>query len=702
MRKRFAAIDVLWRGLRRELRLGEREGTGGETRPTGAVTRREVMRWAWFSAAGTLLSQLFRPGPARAEGAITRFAIIGDYGEDGAPEADVAALVKSWTPEFIVTNGDNNYGDDTHPEGSAATIDKNIGKHYHEFIYPYRGSYGPGSDTNRFFPALADKEWNPAAGYQPYLDYFTLPNNERYYDVVWGCVHVFVLNSDSHEPHGYAHPSTQSAWLQQRLAASTAVWKLVVAHHPPFSSNTSYTRMQWPFKQWGASAVSSGQAHVYERILRDGFLYMINGLGGRSTGGFQTPVAGSVVRYGDDYGAQLVTASEESITFSFYTRRGDLIDTCTLLAVAAPANLRATVLSSTQIDLSWTDTSSAEHGFRIERSGDGASFTRIATVGPNVTAYRDSTVTSGRTYYYRVASYRGVDQSGYSNTASAAVVGSPPAAPTNLTARGVSSSQIDLSWTDNSNNEEGFEIERSTDRVNFTWVATVGGSRTSYSDTGRSPGVTCYYRVRARNQSGASGYSNTAAGTPIPTLTAPTSLAATVNSSSKITLNWRDNSSGETGFKVEMSTDGVHFTVIKTLGANATRYAKSGLSPDTTYHFRVRAYTASGFSGYSNTVSATTRKAKPAAPSGMTATAVSSTQIRLAWVDNATNEEGQRLYRSADGINFGRIAFLGPNVTSYLDAGRLPGRTYYYRVSAYNSGGSSTVSNTASATTPRG
>src|SRR5687768_12886655 len=63
------------------------------------------------------------------------FAAIGDFGSNDANELDVANLIKSWNPEFIITLGDNNY-----PDGEAATIDASIGKYFHEFIYPYRGS----------------------------------------------------------------------------------------------------------------------------------------------------------------------------------------------------------------------------------------------------------------------------------------------------------------------------------------------------------------------------------------------------------------------------------------------------------------------------------------------------------------------------------------------------------------------------------
>ncbi|MGB5895341.1 MAG: metallophosphoesterase, partial [Ignavibacteriaceae bacterium] len=103
----------------------------------------------------------------------TRFAVIGDFGDAGSAEEDVANLVHSWNVDFVITLGDNNY-----PDGQASTIDENIGQYYHQYIYPYVGLYGEGSDINRFFPSLGNHDWrtNPP---QPYSDYFVLQNNER-------------------------------------------------------------------------------------------------------------------------------------------------------------------------------------------------------------------------------------------------------------------------------------------------------------------------------------------------------------------------------------------------------------------------------------------------------------------------------------------------------------------------------------------
>ena len=149
---------------------------------------------------------------------------------------------------------------------------------------------------------------------------------------VQGPVHLFAIDSDPNEPDGNTMSSTQANWLMGRLAASTSAWNIVFFHHPPFSSgqhgNSSF--MNWPFQAWGAHAVITGHDHTFERFLINGFPYFVNGLGGRSLYAWGTIKSGSVARYNSDYGAQLVDATDQSITFKFYNRGGTLIDTYTM------------------------------------------------------------------------------------------------------------------------------------------------------------------------------------------------------------------------------------------------------------------------------------------------------------------------------------------------------------------------------------
>ncbi len=246
-----------------------------------------------------------------------RFAVIGDFGKSGQAEAAVAALVHSWHPDFILSLGDNDY-----PVGSVNTMQQNVLQYYGEDIA-----------AGRFFPALGNHDWGTGK-IDAYLRYLHPLGNGRYYQFARGPVRIFVLDSDYHEPDGAVPDGKQAQWLREQLAAATEPWKIVAFHHPPYSSghHGSTRRMRWPFAQWGATAVLTGHDHDYERILRDGIVYIVNGLGGVSRYEFpdRPPVAGSVIRYNASYGALKVEADAQHLTFQFVTIDGDIVDTYTV------------------------------------------------------------------------------------------------------------------------------------------------------------------------------------------------------------------------------------------------------------------------------------------------------------------------------------------------------------------------------------
>jgi hypothetical protein len=250
------------------------------------------------------------------------FAAIGDFGEAGAGEAAVARMVRSWQPEFIITTGDNNY-----PVGAAETIDANIGQYFREYIAPYKGAYGPGASENRFFPSLGNHDWMTENA-QPYLDYFELPGNERYYDFVRGAVHFFALDSDPQEPDGNHAASKQAAWLKRQLSKSTARWQVVYMHHPPFSSGRhgGSQEAQWPYKEWGADLVLAGHDHTYERLVVEGLPYIVIGLGGRRIYSFLHNEPGSLVRYNETLGALRIAANDQALLCYFINIEGKRID----------------------------------------------------------------------------------------------------------------------------------------------------------------------------------------------------------------------------------------------------------------------------------------------------------------------------------------------------------------------------------------
>ncbi|MFA5795498.1 MAG: fibronectin type III domain-containing protein [Candidatus Brocadiia bacterium] len=168
---------------------------------------------------------------------------------------------------------------------------------------------------------------------------------------------------------------------------------------------------------------------------------------------------------------------------------------------------------------------------------------------------------------------------------------------------------------------------------------------------------------------------------------APSNLVATPESSSEIILSWQDNSDDEQGFIIERKI-GLYGAYEETLFVSPTDIPSapsmvhapdSDLSPDTNYYYRIRTYNGNGRSGYSNEANAETALV---APSGLTATAISASQINLSWTDNSQTEDGFIIERW-NGSDFVQIATVGPNTVDFSDVNLKPNTYYLYRVKAY-------------------
>lgn len=248
-----------------------------------------------------------------------------------------------------------------------------------------------------------------------------------------------------------------------------------------------------------------------------------------------TPAVGepSVTHVPPNFESPTPTPTDHATPTDLPTPTGIIITpTVTVTIPPAPINLSATAVSTSQINLSWTDTSSSETGFEIERaqdvSGSPGTYIQIFITGPDATSYQNNGLAPDTTYWYRVRATSNIGDSPYSNEASATtkISPQPPNPPSNLDANAVSESQINLTWTDNSNNESGFKIERAPDASgspgSWTQISTTGADRTSYSDKGLSPDTTYWYRIRATNNSGDSAYSNTDSARTLPLTSTPT------------------------------------------------------------------------------------------------------------------------------------------------------------------------------------
>ena len=376
---------------------------------------------------------------------------------------------------------------------------------------------------------------------------------------------------------------------------------------------------------------------------------------------------------------------------------------------SAPTGLTATAISATRIDLGWTASTDnvGVTGYRVERCA-GAACTNFAQVGtPTATSFSNTGLAASTTYRYRV---RAVDAAGnlgaYSAIASATTPAAPdttaPSTPTGLTATAISTTQIDLSWTASTDNVgvTGYRVERCQGASCTTWAQVGTPTATTFSNTGLAANTTYRFRVRAVDAAGNLGaYSaivaraTLAPDTTAPT--APTSLTATPISTTRIDLGWTASTDavGVTGYRVERC-QGAGCTDFAQVGTpTATSYSDTGLTPSTTYRFRVRATDAAGnLSAYSAIATATTQAVPdttaPSAPTGLTATP-GVAQVSLAWTASTDNVAvtGYRVER-CQGASCTDFAQVGtPTGTTLTDSGLAALTTYRYRVRAVDAAG---------------
>lgn len=364
-----------------------------------------------------------------------------------------------------------------------------------------------------------------------------------------------------------------------------------------------------------------------------------------------------------------------------------------LTSPLAPTNFAATASNgSTTISLSWTNNASPLTNTRVEVSSDGVSGWAEIANSPVASPGASTTHAVGSnsvTRYYRARSYDSISglYSGYTAVVSATTA---PTAPTigAVTATN-DSNNLTVAFTDNSSDETTFSIEASANGVSgFSEVATSATSPYVHNVGARD--TTRYYRVRAYRSSDGiySGYSSVS--TAATTAPANPSAIVVTEGTTTASVAFTDNSTSETTFKVERKTGaGGAYSEI---GSTATSpYADTGLSAETLYYWKVRAYRASDgiYSGYASEVSATTGVT---APSNLVAGCVDETtaaaKVRLYWDINATTENGTRIQRSTDQSSWSTVTTTAAGVHTYTDTGLAANTTYYYRVASVSSGGS--------------
>jgi hypothetical protein len=183
---------------------------------------------------------------------------------------------------------------------------------------------------------------------------------------------------------------------------------------------------------------------------------------------------------------------------------------------AAPSSLAAEPVSNSEIQLSWTDNADNANENRVEQSINGV-FQQVQTLPASATGARIAGLAAGTSYTFRVRAANTTGVSAYSNSAAtttAATAAGVPTAPSDLVAVALSTTEIQLTWTDNSDNEANFLLEKSTGGA-FAQFNMRGQNVTSFRVVGLTPGIKYSFRVRAKNDAGTSAYANTADATTL-------------------------------------------------------------------------------------------------------------------------------------------------------------------------------------------
>lgn len=426
--------------------------------------------------AGNDSTHYFVTSPGASTTSPTRIWILGDSGTANANAQAVSNAYLSFTgathTNLWLMLGDNAYENGTDSEYQAAVFNMYPITLRQSVLWPTIGNHDTAQSSN------------PPASL-PYFAMFTLPANaeagglasgtEKYYSFDYGNIHFICLDSMTSDRSATGPMAT---WLRADLASSTRQWTIAFWHHPPYSkgshnsdTESNLVQMRQTFlpilEEAGVDLVLAGHSHSYERsFLIDGHygvsstftnVMKKDGGSGRAdgSGAYNKPTLGPGVHEGAVYavagssgqisggllnhpamfislnnlGSMVLDINGDTLDAKFLRENGVIADYFRIVkggvapvpTPAAPANLAATAVSRNQINLSWTDNSDNETGFRIERCRNAGctNFAQIAQVGSNTTTFADTSVNKNTTYNYRVRAFNAAGNSAYSNTANA-------------------------------------------------------------------------------------------------------------------------------------------------------------------------------------------------------------------------------------------------------------------------------------------
>jgi len=527
----------------------------------------------WFYSIGTAAqtnavgsNYWFKTAPLAGTRRHYRFWVLGDCGTAGSGPPDRQQSTRDAYYNFAATNGPADIwlmlGDNAYESGTDAQYQRAIFDMYPDtlrnlFLWPVLGNHETAQSTT--------------ADTFPYLDIFSLPRdgeaggvpsgNEKYYSFDYGNIHFIALDSMT---SGRTADSPMADWLRADLGATTAEWVIVYFHHPPYTKGNHDSDREQDLisirenlvpilEANGVDLVLCGHSHAWERS------YLLHG-----HYGFSDTLTDSIKIDGGDGreegdGPYRKNAAGEGVVYTVAGNAGHV--------TGGSLDHSAHFLSFNELGTMVLDVSSNRLDVQFLRE-TGEIRDRFTITKPPPT----------------------------------------PSAPIHLLAVPTGPNEITLFWTAGSTNHLGFSLQRSTDGVNFTEIFSLPPEANNALDTALLANTTYFYRVRATNAFGPSGWSAVAgASTVLPTSAprAPAGLAASTGDGlhffrSRMVLTWQDRSTNEAAFQIERSSGGASFVPVTTVAANLNSFVDEGLESATLYYYRVRSMNALGLSTPSN------------------------------------------------------------------------------------------------------
>ncbi|MDW7695247.1 fibronectin type III domain-containing protein [Flammeovirgaceae bacterium SG7u.111] len=456
-----------------------------------------------------------------------------------------------------------------------------------------------------------------------------------------------------------------------------------------------------PFKFSAMPLSSSEVALSWDDILEDELTYIVE-RASSNQGVFDT-----VANLGADKGIFIDENLTKNTNYSYRLKieyaDGRFAYSNTISIITLPdvpyavTKLKAINITQSSAELIWTDASDDEDGFIIERFSESGILLDTDTVPSDVNRFKESELETNTNYTFLVKAYNSIGSSENAPEITILTLPIAPSQPSNLIGEVIDFSSIKLSWTDLSDNEEEFVIERRKEiNEDFLKIATVSANQTNYFDTELDAATNYYYRIKAQNQGGGSTYTDTIQVLTLPSPPAePSFLNGNITNSNTINLWWKDNATNEDGFILERSEGNTeNFQLVDSLSANSTNYPDTNRLANVAYIYRVKAYNLGGNSANSNYLSITIFPDSPVPPDKLRVFEIMQTSVGLTWEDNANNESGFIIERSKNTYaNYSSIDSTLVNQTVYTDTSLLPNTIYFFKVRAYNENGFSSTSN---------